>query len=801
MRKIIITILIFCLAGFVYADLTATEGLAIDLSSAGAGTDFTIIFDPTELLGSRTWGDGSTDTIVWTWNRSTGTDPTITFNSGSLGLLGLTASGVVALGDGGDNFSVASDGIDIATNGNITDAGTIGSGAITSTGTVAGVDLTASGDIIGQDDLQLDSDAALIQLGEDQDVVLTHVADTGILLTGGTDNQLQFGDSGTYINQSTDGTLSLVADTIADITAPNIKLAVDAAAYLNVATADGGITTISQVSDGTDEIKLGDGGDLVSVASGNWDVSNAGVFSGMTGITSTGVMDFGGATSTELVNDGNPTTNAAGEIALDTTIIDHQPLWQYFDGGENMTVIAIDTAQLPAQDNEIVKYDAGTDKFVLEADASGGSTAWDDIADPDNSGLTTITFDNAELSLLTGDNDAAASFFTIQNTDADHDGGNLYLLDLDYSADDDDVDADYLKCQDSGGIVLTIQENGVLTTIGAITTTSNSITLGDTGAGDPVITFDSGNDGTIKWEEDGQDFEISGDVEVAGDVLISGYDLTIGANGDVDPTITFDADSADSTLTWDEANDQYLIPDDILFSLDEQFRFGDSAVHISSDDDGFLDIEADTAIRMDGPVDMQANALDCDSSTVTLSTVSGVIDAGGATSLEIPNGTDPDVGVVGQISQDTNSAGESNDESFRGYDGAAQFLIARKLKMIQATIIKPNDMADAQRDQTAIWHNNSGMIFTVEEIWAWSDVDDTDVNVEIVTATDWSSPSTLDALSINVNGTSIFYVTETTISDDTVAHDEIIVLDFDDTDDPGMVKINIIGWFNSDVAP
>jgi hypothetical protein len=44
----------------------------------------TIAFDPTELLGSRIWGDGSTDTIVWTWNRATGTDPSITFTSGGV---------------------------------------------------------------------------------------------------------------------------------------------------------------------------------------------------------------------------------------------------------------------------------------------------------------------------------------------------------------------------------------------------------------------------------------------------------------------------------------------------------------------------------------------------------------------------------------------------------------------------------------------------------------------------------------------------------------------------------------------
>lgn len=55
---------------------TLTEGLAIDVTN-GAGS-ITIAFDPTELTGSRTWGDASTDTIVWTWNRNTGTDPTMT---------------------------------------------------------------------------------------------------------------------------------------------------------------------------------------------------------------------------------------------------------------------------------------------------------------------------------------------------------------------------------------------------------------------------------------------------------------------------------------------------------------------------------------------------------------------------------------------------------------------------------------------------------------------------------------------------------------------------------------------------
>lgn len=98
----------------------------------------------------------------------------------------------------------------------------------------------------------------------------------------------------------------------------------------------------------------------------------------------TAAWDYGGAASLELPNSAAPTTDAAGEIALDTTITDHQPLYQYYDGGENMTIIAIDTAQLPAEDNEAIIYDAASDKFVLEAQAgAAGGDAWSDAVDSD----------------------------------------------------------------------------------------------------------------------------------------------------------------------------------------------------------------------------------------------------------------------------------------------------------------------------------------------------------------------------------------------------------------------------------
>ena len=66
------------------------------------------------------------------------------------------------------------------------------------------------------------ADAAVISFGDDQEVTLTHVHDTGILLSS--TDQLQFGDSGTYIHQSADGVLDLVSDTEIEINATTVDL-------------------------------------------------------------------------------------------------------------------------------------------------------------------------------------------------------------------------------------------------------------------------------------------------------------------------------------------------------------------------------------------------------------------------------------------------------------------------------------------------------------------------------------------------------------------------------------------------
>ena len=115
--------------------------------------------------------------------------------------------------------------------------------ATTITATTAFVPDASDGAALGTSSLEFSdlflADAAVINLGDDQDTTLTHVADTGILLNS--TRQLQFGDSGTYIHQSADGVLDLVSDTEIEINATTIDMngAADVSGALTAGTVNG----------------------------------------------------------------------------------------------------------------------------------------------------------------------------------------------------------------------------------------------------------------------------------------------------------------------------------------------------------------------------------------------------------------------------------------------------------------------------------------------------------------------------------------------------------------------------------
>ena len=153
-------------------------------------------------------------------------------------------------------------------------------GALTGSSTIQGTTITATtafvpdasdGAALGTTSLEFSdlylADGAVAAFGNDQDVTVTHVADTGLLLNS--TRQIQFGDSGTYIDQSADGVLDLVSDTEIEINATTIDIngAVDVSgAYTggglmttggNIVIPDGG--NIGSASD-TDAIAISSGG-------------------------------------------------------------------------------------------------------------------------------------------------------------------------------------------------------------------------------------------------------------------------------------------------------------------------------------------------------------------------------------------------------------------------------------------------------------------------------------------------------------------------------------------------------------
>jgi hypothetical protein len=117
-------------------------------------------------------------------------------------------------------LSTDANSVDIAQQLNV-DANTASTSSSTGALVVDG-GMGLAGDAHFGGDLSLQHDAAVLHLGADDDVSLTHVADTGLLLNSS--RQLQFGDSATYIHQSADGQLDAVADVELALTAPIVDI-------------------------------------------------------------------------------------------------------------------------------------------------------------------------------------------------------------------------------------------------------------------------------------------------------------------------------------------------------------------------------------------------------------------------------------------------------------------------------------------------------------------------------------------------------------------------------------------------
>ena len=169
------------------ADGTSDEARSLYLKCTGGGQACTVTLAP--------------NTVSKVWIIENATSYTLTFTQGSGANVAVSAGEVKMIAtDGQGSGAVVYD--------LLTDVSLAGTTSVVDLKTSSSLTPSASdGAALGSASLEWSdlflADGAVINLGDDQDTTLTHVADTGLLLNS--TRQLQFGDSGTYIHQSADG--------------------------------------------------------------------------------------------------------------------------------------------------------------------------------------------------------------------------------------------------------------------------------------------------------------------------------------------------------------------------------------------------------------------------------------------------------------------------------------------------------------------------------------------------------------------------------------------------------------------
>jgi hypothetical protein len=349
-----------------------------------------------------------------------------------------------------------------------------------------------------------------------------------------TDNTYDLG-SGTYEWKDlyVDGTAnidSLVADT-ADINGGTID-----AATIGATTPSTGVFTTVNTGQGAyelyamnqdvettdavqfDSIEVGHASDTTLARSGSGDITIEGNVVYRAGGTDVAIADGGTNSGTALNNDR--VMVSSGDAIVES--------------GD------ITTTELGLL-NGMASVSTGTsdnDKLVTQGyvDDNAGSTAYDDIGDPD--AATTIAFSDTETITYNTAQASAGSFFTITDTTADL-SSTIYLLELAHNDTSDltETDARYIKCvSDADGSPATVWEvinNGEVTQNG-------ELTLSGTYAHIDIDYSTNTADGITV-------------THTAGDITSERHLLRLEYNDDADPDADFiicrdDADGSPATL-------------------------------------------------------------------------------------------------------------------------------------------------------------------------------------------------------------------------------------------------------------
>ena len=171
----------------------------------------------------------------------------------------------------------------------------------------ATIDLNASTAVLISNDLKLDSDAAVLGFGVNNDVTLTHVHDSALLLNDAI--KMTFRDSALSVSSSTDGQLDVDADTEVEITAPTIDLTastkVTVSNDVEVTGRSVGVTVTAE-NDGSFDLAVGN--DFTCTTAGTTTITFTNAKAGQSG-------------NIKFVNASNHTIQAHADVAINADVL------------------------------------------------------------------------------------------------------------------------------------------------------------------------------------------------------------------------------------------------------------------------------------------------------------------------------------------------------------------------------------------------------------------------------------------------------------------------------------------------
>ena len=470
--------------------------------------------------------------------------------------------------------------------------------------TVAGSQTITIGlpdDVTIGDDLTLGSDAAVLNFGAGSDVSLTHVHDTGLLLNSS--RQLQFGDSASYIAQSSDGVLRIDGEATIDLNAStavtvsnDLKLDSDAAVLGFGVNNDVTLTHVHDTGlllNGTMQLQFNDASQNITAPSATVLDINATdeIELNATAVDLNGTLDVSGAatlaTSLNIASDGATVTGIKDEDDMSsnsaTKLATQQSIKAYVD------------AQITAEDLDFAG-DSGTGAVDLDGQ--------------------TFTIAGTANEIVTS---ASGQTITIALPDDVTIGDDLTIADnLTFSS-----DSAVVTFGVHGDTTLTHTDGVGLTLNG-----TNKLTFGDAASfvqqsGDGVLRIDG--EATI-------DLNASTKVDVSA-ALDVGTDLTVGDDIylDSDAAVMHFGDDGEVTLT-------HVHGTGLLLNSTMALQFNDASQYINAPSATVLDINATDEIELNATlVDVNAN-LDVSGTIVGASTIQGTTIT--ATTAFVPDASD-----------------------------------------------------------------------------------------------------------------------------------------------------------------